>query len=175
MLNWWVDASYAADDDIWVNKGGNISMGKDGHGSLISILKKQKLKTKSLTESELIGLDDVMPHMLWTRYFLETQGYVVTDNILYQENMSAMLLEKNRKKSSTKNTKHINVYYYFIKYQVETKDVVIEHCPTEEIFGDHFTKPLQGALSRKFRVEIMNIPDDLHMGDMGMVGTSLKR
>ena len=50
-------------------------MGKDGHGSIISISKKQKLNTKILTEAELIGADDAMPHMLWTRYFLEAQGY----------------------------------------------------------------------------------------------------
>ena len=55
--------------------------------------------------------------------------------------MSVMLLEKNSKKYSTKNTKNINVRYYLIKDQVENGDVVIEHCPTEEIVGDHFTKP----------------------------------
>ena len=40
---------------------------------------------------------------------------------------------------------------------------------------DHFKNPLQGALFRKFRAEIMNIPDDLDMGDMGMDRTGLKR
>ena len=40
--------------------------------------------------------------------------------------------------------------------------------------GDHFTKPLQGALFRKFRSEIMNIPDKLNMGKMGMERTVLK-
>ena len=113
--------------------------------------------------------------MLWTRYFLEAQGYVINDNILYQDNMSAVLLENNGKKSSTKNTKHMNVRYYFIKYQVETGDVVIEHFLTEEMLGDHFKKPLQGALFRNFKAEIMNISDDLDMGDMGMDGTGLKK
>ena len=47
--------------------------------------------------------------MLWTKYFLESQGYDVDENIMYQDNLSAMLLEKNGKKSSTKRTKHINV------------------------------------------------------------------
>ena len=68
----------------------------------------------------------------------------------------------------------INRFYYFIKDRVETGDVVIEHFPTEEMLGDHFTNPLQGALFRKFRAEIMNIPDDLDMGEMGMDGTGLK-
>ena len=46
--------------------------------------------------------------------------------------------------------------------------MVIEHCPTEKMLGDHFTKPLQGALFRKFRAEIMKISDYLDMGGMGM-------
>ena len=58
---------------------------------------------------------------------------------------------------------------------METGDVVIEHCPTKEMLGDHFTKPLQGVLFRKFRAEIMNIPDDLDMGEMGMDGTDFKK
>ena len=89
--------------------------------------------------------------------------------------MSAMFLENNGKKSSTKNTKHINVRCYFIKYRVETGDVVIKHCPTEEMLGDHFKNPLQGALFKKFSSEIMNIPYDLDMGDMGMGRTGLKK
>ena len=65
----------------------------------------------------------------------EAQGYGMDKNILYQDNMSAMLLENNRNKYSTKNTKHINVRYYLIKDRVETRDVVIKHCPTEKILG----------------------------------------
>ena len=75
-----------------------MSMGKDGRVLIISISKKQNLNTKSSTEAELIRADDAMPQMLWTRYFLEAQGYGIDENILYQDNMSAMLLEKNRKK-----------------------------------------------------------------------------
>ena len=71
--------------------------------------------------------------------------------------------------------KHINVRYFCIKDWVETGDVVTEKCTTEEMMGDHFTKPLQGALFRKFRSEIVNIPDDLDMGEMGMDRTGLKK
>ena len=116
----------------------------------------------------------MMPHMLWTRYFLEAQVYVIDDNILYHNSTSAILLEMNGRKSSTNNTKHINVRYYFIKDWVETGDIVIKHCPKEEMLGDHFTKPLQGALFRKFRVEIMDITDELDIGDMDMDGTGFK-
>ena len=53
--------------------------------------------------------------------------------------------------------------------------MVIKHCPTEEMLGDHFTKQLQSALFSKFRAEIMNIPDNLDMGKMGMDKAGFKR
>ena len=105
-----------------------------------------------------------MPHMLYPRYFLEAQGYGIDENILYQDNMTAMLLEKNGKKSSSKNTKHMNVRYYFIKDWVQTRDVLIKRYLTEEILGDHFTKTLQDKMFSKSSAKIMNIPDDLDMG-----------
>ena len=111
VLKWWVDASYEAHDDMRGHMVGNMSMGKEGIRSIISILKKQNLNTKSLTEAELIGEDDVMPYMLWKMYLLEAQRYGTDRNILHQDNMSAILLEKNGEKSSTKNTKHINMRY----------------------------------------------------------------
>ena len=89
-----MDASYAAHDDMRGHTGGTISMVKDWCGSIISILKKQKLNTKSLMEAELIRLEKVLPG---------AQGYGIDENILYQDNMSAMLLEKNGKKSNKKN------------------------------------------------------------------------
>ena len=67
MLKWWVDASYAAHDDMWGHTGKTMSMGKDGRGSIVSISKIQKLNPKSLTEAELIGADDAMAHMMCKR------------------------------------------------------------------------------------------------------------
>ena len=58
-------------------------MGGNGRGSIISISKKQKLNTKSLTGEEIIGADNKMPQMLWTRYFLQAQGYGINKNIFY--------------------------------------------------------------------------------------------
>ena len=66
-----------------------------GGGSIIRISKKQKLNTKISTEAERFGADGAMSNMLWTRYFLEAQVCGIDKNVLYQDNMSVMLLEKN--------------------------------------------------------------------------------
>ena len=52
--------------------------------------------------------------ILWTRYFLEAQGYGVDDMIIYQYNKSAMLLEQNGQASSTRWTQHLNIRYFFV-------------------------------------------------------------
>jgi hypothetical protein len=55
-----------------------------------------------------------MSLIIWSRNFLKAQGYVVKDNILHQDNKSAILLERNGKMSSGKRTKHIAIRYFFV-------------------------------------------------------------
>jgi len=38
---------------------------------------------------------------------------------------------------------------------VKTEGISIEHCPTDEMLADFFTKPLQGNLFRKFRAVLL--------------------
>jgi hypothetical protein len=66
---------------------------------------KQKLSTRSTTETENVGADDFMPAICWTQYFMEAKDYQVQDNILFQDYKSAILLEKNSKALSSKRTK----------------------------------------------------------------------
>ena len=127
-----------------------------GKGAVYGTSAKQKLNTKSSTEAELVGVNDVMPQVLWTRYFLEAQGFTVSDSIIYQDNQSAILLEKNGRASSGKRTRHINIRYFFVTDRVANKEVSVEYCPTQQMLADFFTKPLQGSLFQTFRDAIMN-------------------
>jgi hypothetical protein len=79
---------------------------------------KQKLNTRSSTETDIVGAHDFMPAICWTRYFMKAQGYGVKDNVLFQDNKSSILLEKNGKASRSKRTKHINIRYFFITHRV---------------------------------------------------------
>jgi hypothetical protein len=72
IVKWWVDASYATHGDCNGHTGATMSMGT---GSITGISKKQKINTRSSTESELVGVHDMAPQMLWTRYCIEAQGY----------------------------------------------------------------------------------------------------
>ena len=96
MIRWWIDASFAVHNDMKSHTGGTMSLGK---GSVFSTSTRQKLNTKSSTEAELVAVDDLMPMVIWTKHFLKEQVYDTTATI-YQDNQSAMLLEKNGRKSS---------------------------------------------------------------------------
>jgi hypothetical protein len=165
VIKWWVDALFSTHDNWRGHTRATMSLGKV---SVIGISKKQKINTRSSTESELVGTDDAIPQMMWTRYFLEGLGYVVEGYILNQNNMSTMLLETNGKQSSSKRTKHIRVRYFFIKDRVSNGDITLKHCPTGEMLADRFTKPLQGALFWKVREEIQGIPPDINEAELGL-------
>jgi hypothetical protein len=153
IVKWWVDASFAVHHDIKSHTGGAMSLGK---GSVYSTSVRQKLNMKSSTEAELVGVDDVMPQIIWTRYFLEAQVYGVRESKIYQDNQSTMLMEKSGKASTSKRTRHINIRYFFVADRVQNNEVTIEYCPTGDMTGDFFTKPVQGTPFKKFRNEILN-------------------
>ena len=68
---------------------------------------------RSSTASELVAVVNCMPAICWTRYFLTDQGYSVSDTIVFKDNKSAILLEKNGKSSSTKNQPHTHPLFLF--------------------------------------------------------------
>ena len=47
----------------------------------------------------------------WVPLFLEEQGCKIKENIVCQDNQSAILLENNGKKSSSKHARHLNVRF----------------------------------------------------------------
>ena len=83
------------------------------------------------------------------------QDYGVKENTVFQDNETAMLLEKNCKASIGKRTNHINMHYFFITNQISKGQVTVVWCPTGDMTADFYTKPLQGAMFRNFRDKIM--------------------
>jgi hypothetical protein len=152
VIKWYVDSSFAVHPDFKSHTGGIMTY---GGGATQSISRKQKLNTRSSTESELVGADDVSIMILWTKMFMEAQGHHIEKNKLYQDNKSTILLENNGKRSSSKRTRAFNIRYFFLTDQIEKGNLKVEYCPTTEMLGDFMTKPLQGKLFQKFKKAIM--------------------
>ena len=129
-----------------------------GKGSITSISRKQGMNTRSSTEAEVVAADEVVGSMVWTKLFLEAQGCPVKENILFQDNRSAMLSEENGRKSAGKRSRHLNIRLFFVTDQQEKGNISTEHCPTDKMTADHMTKPLHGTKFDQFRKEIMNLP-----------------
>ena len=119
------------------------------------------MNTKSSTEAELVGADDVLADVLWTRNFLIHQGYPSQTTLLLQDNTSAIQLEKNGRESAGKRSRHIDIRYFFIKDCIEKEKITVKFCPTDDMVADFFTKPLQGAKFTNFRKSIMNLREEL--------------
>ena len=47
--------------------------------------------------------------------------------------------------------------YFFLTDQVEKGNLTIEYCPTDVMWADFMTKPLQGKKVRKFHDDILGI------------------
>ena len=154
VVKWYVDASFAVHPDYRSHTGAVMTLGE---GSVIAMSKKQKLNTRSSTEAELVGADDAATMILWTGLFMEQQGYPLRKNILFQDNKSAILLENNGKRSAGKRSRALNFRYFFLTDQVKKGNLTIEYCPTDVMWADFMTKPLQGVNFRKFWVKILGI------------------
>ena len=63
-IKWYVDAAFALHKDTRIQTGGFITTGT---GGAYVKSRKKKLNTKSSTEAELVGLDDVLYQVIRTR------------------------------------------------------------------------------------------------------------
>ncbi len=70
-LQAWVDASFATHEDAKGHTGLIIAL---GNGPIFASSTKQKLVSKSSTESELIGISDSLSQVIWSREFMVGQG-----------------------------------------------------------------------------------------------------
>jgi hypothetical protein len=125
-IKWYVDASFAVHHDMRSHTGSVMIMGK---GAIYSASTKQKLNTTSSTEGELVGVTDTLGQILWTRYFMDAQGYNVGTVPIMQDNRSAMLLENNGIRSSGKKTLHIIIWYFCVQDRIASGEVQVEHWP----------------------------------------------
>ena len=159
-LHVWVDASHAVHENMRGHTGGTMSM---GIGTLHNKSSKQKINTRSTTESEVVGVSEYLPYDIWQVNFFKEQGYDIRNNYIYQDNESAAKLEINGRNSCTGNSRHVDIKFFWVKDRVDKKEVEIKYCPTTLMLADYFTKPLQGNVFRRFRDVIMG---KTHINDL---------
>jgi hypothetical protein len=155
--DWYIDGAFAVHEDMRSHTGSFMTFGK---GMMNGNSTKQKINTDSSTVAELVAVHDTMPPILWTRYFLEEQGYPLQTSRVHQDNQSTMRMETNGRASSSKRTRHVNIRYFFVADCVDKGHIEVVYCPTDDMVADFFTKPLQGVKFRRFRNLVMNCEHD---------------
>jgi hypothetical protein len=148
----WVDASFAVHPGMRSHTGGVISFGR---GGLVCKSMKHKSVELSSTGAELVGASNYLPNTLWVKQFLEAQGHRIHESFFEQDNESAIRMETNGRMSAGAKSRHINIRYFWIKYQTKDANITVRHCPTLEMLADFFTKPLQGELFKRFKAVLL--------------------
>ena len=152
-IQWHVDALFAVHNDFKSHTEITTTLGK---GTITSVSTKQKANARSLIESELIDIDDGVVKILWTKLFIQCQGFFVKLNLVHRDN--TLKLEENEKSSSGKCTRHFNITYFYVTDLVKRKEITLRYCPTKkEVLADYMTKPLVGAKFKLFRNKILNL------------------
>jgi hypothetical protein len=149
----YIDASYAPHMDGKSHSGLYVTMGK---GPIFYRSSKQKIVTKSSTESELIALSDESSHLLWCRSFLESQGYKLPPSKVFEDNQSSISMLKTPGRVTSGRTKHIKVRYFYLREKIEEKEVDLQYMSTRDMIADILTKPLQGKSFKYLRNKLLN-------------------
>ena len=98
----YVNSLFVMQPNMFSYTGGELTMNK---GYSMVALAKLRLNTESLTESELTGVNDIMPIMFWICNYLLEQGEGILVDLLL-DNKSSRPWEQNGK---TPNWKKDNV------------------------------------------------------------------
>lgn len=142
------DSSFADSEDRKSTSGYafRIAGGVVSHKS-----NKQRLVTTSTTEAEYVALTQAAKEASWIRQLLSELGYGARDAYpmkLYGDNQPSINLAHNNHHHN--RTKHIDIYYHYIRQEVMGGRIVLLHVPTAEMVADGLTKPLSNEAHARF-------------------------
>ena len=67
FITWLVDASHGVHPDMRGHTGAGLTLGE---GAAVTMCMKQKMNTRSSTETEIVGVHDALPTILYVSAFL---------------------------------------------------------------------------------------------------------
>ena len=139
-LEGWVDSDWGSSPDRRSISG--LCYQLNDIGPLISWRScKQRIVALSSCEAEYVAVTDAMKEGNYLRQLLaDMTGSKRKIIRLHADNQGAIALSKNA--VHHKRTKHIDIRYHFIRYEVENNIVNLVYVPSDKNTADMFTKPL---------------------------------
>jgi hypothetical protein len=150
----YVDASYGIHSDGKSHTGMCI---KHGNGTIECKSTKQRINTKSSTESELIALSDMGTTAIWINEFIKHQQYNLTTTVIYQDNKSTITMINNGN-NNKERTRHIDLRYFWLRDRIKSGEIIITYKQTKEMIADILTKSIQGKQFTYLREKLLNTP-----------------
>jgi hypothetical protein len=125
-VHWYVDRPHQIHKNCCGQTGSLVTFGQ---GAVTSSSNKMKCNTKSSTETELILFANKLANIIWMQYFIECQRYDIDKYVVFQDNMSVLLLEKNGCILSSKRTKHIKQNISLSKTTIMLGKLMLNFAP----------------------------------------------
>ena len=118
-------------------------------GAIFWSSKKQSLVTLSTAESEYVATTYAAKEALWLLQIIgEIYQPLEKPITLYSDLQSAITLTKDG--SYHAQTKHIDIRYHFICFEVQKKSINLIYCPTDNMTADILTKALPNSKAKHF-------------------------
>eukprot|EP00253_Pinus_taeda_P031280 PITA_31280 len=112
-----------------------------GSGAISWASKKQPIVVLSTVEAEYVAATAAACQAIWMRRMLRSLGQEQEKGtMIFCDNSSAIALSKNY--VFHKRTKHIDTWFHYITDLVNSGEIVLQHCRTQEQVADILTKPL---------------------------------
>ena len=151
-VNCFIDSSHGLHDDLRGQTGIVIKLGS---ATIFARSAKQKLNTKSSTETELHGVAEEVSQAIWTKNWLESMNHKVRIINLHLDNKSTIIMLLTGK-CIGRNTRHINMRTFFIKQFIDDNTIKLVFTPTDKLFVDLLSKQMQGKKLIEFTNVLMH-------------------
>ena len=117
--HWFVDTIFAVHNNMQSHTCAYATFGKS---MLDRLAKGQRINI-----IEVVGVHESMPDILWMCYVLVAQGYPLRPTQVHQDTVRDKQLETNRRASSSKRTRHMNIRYFFVTDVQKCQHITIEY------------------------------------------------
>jgi histone deacetylase 1/2 len=119
--------------------------------------RKQKVVSRSSTESEYRALADLAAEIAWTQSLLaELKLPLLRKPILWCDNLSAKALASNPVMHA--RSKHIEIDVHYIRDQVLQNKIIVAYVPTADQIADCLTKPLSHTRFNQLKDKLGVVP-----------------
>ena len=142
------DADWAGDLDTRRSTSGYVFQIGDSTVSWSS--KRQSTVAKSTAEAEYVALSFATQEAVWLRQLLDSLGFPARDaTVIFEDNNGAIDLSRNDKYHN--RTKHIDISHHFVRERVESKEIDVLPCNTNDMVADILTKGIPRVQFEKLR------------------------